>query len=352
MKQTGGDWNPANRPLFFFAGSYGRLHFDAEEWLGVDANRFANTTRVAEWSEDVPNPGSMKEMAVNRNIEGNQMFGNLFAVNDFADVNKPLDRRRHSWGEFEASIQAGIPTFLDSGVFYLTNVHKRNHSTSMDEALALAPEEIDNFDWLFDTYVELVNEYGDRLWGYNELDQGGMANKIRMRAKLEDLGLAPIPVYHPINDGWDYFDELAQGYDRICFGNVVQAPPGERRRLLMTAYQRHLKYPDLFIHFLGLTPNELQAGMPFDSADSSMWTYTFRYPHSVRLSAMGHKRWQLSPDLYTPMKADPATRVIAGNVTVADQWAVIESLVHWQARLESQTGLVRYPAPETVGVDL
>ena len=56
-----------------------------------------------------------------------------------------------------------------------------------------------------------------------EVDQGGRENKIKTRARLEKMGLRPIPVYHPLNDGWDYFDYLAENYDRICMGNVVNA---------------------------------------------------------------------------------------------------------------------------------
>ena len=62
---------------------------------------------------------------------------------------------------------------------------------------------------------------------------------------LEQMGLRPIPVYHPFNDGWDYFDYLAERYDRICFGNVVQADRETRKRLVATAWERHRKYPHL-----------------------------------------------------------------------------------------------------------
>ena len=62
--------------------------------------------------------------------------------------------------------------------------------------------------------------------------------------QAESLGLKPIPVYHPLLDGWDYFDELAAQYDRICFGNIVQAPAATRIRLLHTLWERHRRYPD------------------------------------------------------------------------------------------------------------
>jgi hypothetical protein len=53
--------------------------------------------------------------------------------------------------------------------------------------------------------VEHATTYADRLSGYTELDQGGRDHKRRTRTRLHDLGLNPIPVYHPFNDGWDYF---------------------------------------------------------------------------------------------------------------------------------------------------
>ncbi|MFF4819865.1 hypothetical protein ACFY2K_35415 [Kitasatospora sp. NPDC001309] len=175
-------------------------------------------------------------------------------------------------------LDAGHRVLLDSGIFWLTNQYKRAHGVSMDEALRLAPEEIDGFDGLYARYVELVRRHGDRLWGYIELDQGGRDNKIRTRARLEGEGLAPIPVYHPLVDGWDYFDELAQQYDRICFGNVVQAPAPVRLRLLHTLWERHRQYPDLWVHVLGLTVNEWCLAVPPDSCDSSTWLGPLRWP--------------------------------------------------------------------------
>ncbi|MFD7450356.1 hypothetical protein [Kitasatospora sp. NPDC059827] len=175
-------------------------------------------------------------------------------------------------------LDAGHQVLLDSGIFWLTNQYKRAHGVSMDEALRLAPEEIDGFDDLYARYVELVRRHGDRLWGYIELDQGGRDNKIRTRARLEDEGLTPIPVYHPLVDGWDYFDELAQQYDRICFGNVVQAPAPVRLRLLHTLWERHRQYPDLWVHVLGLTVNEWCLAVPPDSCDSSTWLGPLRWP--------------------------------------------------------------------------
>jgi hypothetical protein len=194
----------------------------------------------------------------------------LLAVNEFLakDCTRSLD---------ELLVVQRRNVFLDSGVYWLSTQHALEHGVSMDEALSLAPEKVSHFDELFDCYVDTVRRYGEHLWGYIEIDQGGRENKKRTRARLEALGLAPIPVYHPLNDGWDYFDELASQYDRICLGNVVRSHGQQRKRLLATAWERRRKYPHLWIHALGLTPNETTIAYPMNSCDSSTWITNVRY---------------------------------------------------------------------------
>ena len=109
---------------------------------------------------------------------------------------------------------------------------------TMDEVLSMAPEKLDGFDSLFDKYVRIIKEIGEESWGYIEIDQGGKDNKIKTRDRLHKLGFNPIPVYHPLVDGWDYFDYLAERYDRICLGNIVQAQNETRKRLLATMWER------------------------------------------------------------------------------------------------------------------
>lgn len=175
------------------------------------------------------------------------------------------------------AVNQGKKLFIDSGVFNLTNHHARAHNMTMDQVLGMAPDELDGFDALFDKYTRIVKEIGEKAWGYIEIDQGGMHNKIKTRDRLHGLGFNPIPVYHPLVDGWDYFDYLAQRYDRICFGNIVQADTETRKRILATAWERRRKYPDLWIHCLGLTANEFCLGFPLNSCDSSTWISTVRW---------------------------------------------------------------------------
>lgn len=198
----------------------------------------------------------------------------LVATNDNMTSDNDLIRR----------FDDGQTVMLDSGIFWLTNQHMRAHKgITMDTALSLAPEDIDGFDELFTRFVTLVKKHEDNLWGYVELDQGGRDNKIKTRARLEALGLRPMPVYHPLNDGWDYFDELASSYDRICVGNIVQAHTALRSKIIRTIWERHRDYPHLWIHGLGYTPNALLHSYPFDSVDSSTWLGPVRWWHLPKM---------------------------------------------------------------------
>lgn len=265
MKKTGGTFDPSKRGIIFLASVPAT----------IDISSRAHSDKLV----------AVNELQSNR---GTARSGNT--AHDIVE----------SW------LNAGHRVFLDSGIFNLTNEHMRAHGTTMDEALALAPDLIDGFDDLLRRYVEAVRLYGDRSWGYIELDQGGRENKIKTRAKLEEMGLRPIPVYHPINDGWDYFDELAKGYDRICIGNLVQASPAVRRRIMATISSRKRAYPELWIHALGVSPTPNLLSFPFDSADASTWL------HGVRWGA-----WHPKADMKTCGAMDQSFLYNVGEKTEA-----------------------------------
>lgn len=192
----------------------------------------------------------------------------LIAVNEIADSDYPL---------IEELLGRGVRLLIDSGVFALTMAHANRHGMHMDEALQLRPEDVDGFAALWKRYIDVGKRFGPRSWGYIEMDLGGVVGKRRLRAKAEDAGLRPMPVYHPLNDGWKYFDELASQYNRICCGNMVHSGEYIRKRLIWTICERKKRYPGLWIHFLGLTPNEHLHAFPFDSADSSTWLSVVRW---------------------------------------------------------------------------
>jgi hypothetical protein len=196
--------------------------------------------------------------------------------------------------------------------------------------------------------VQLVNRYGEQLWGYVELDQGGMASKKRIRQRLNDMGLRPMPVYHPLHDGWDYFDELAETHDRVCFGNVALADAPQRRRLVATAWERHRRYPDLWVHMLGLTPDDVLAGMPADSADSSTWLAPIRWPVGQREYALMHSLGSLPREFQYALgsDADGDTGATKAIVMAAVGCKVLQ--INWrnhQAALARHLDLPAYPPP-------
>lgn len=247
----------------------------------------------------------------------------------------------------ETWLDQGKKVFLDSGVFNLAMTHARNHNISHDQGLNLAPDEVDGFQDLFDRYVEIVRKYGDRLWGYVEIDQGGRENKIKTRAKLEALGLHPIPVYHPFGDGWDYFDELAKGYDRICHGNVVQAESPVRKRFVATAWERHRRYKYLWIHLLGLTPNLWLNALPIDSGDSSSWLATVRWT-THRVSSLGGPFGYLPHNFRYVLGSDPNDpNVGSQKATKLSAYQQYMDMRCWRAYLNDlqERGYSLYPPP-------
>lgn len=246
----------------------------------------------------------------------------------------------------ETWMNQGAKIFLDSGVFFLAMEHARKHGLTHDEGLNTPPQQIDGFETHLEKYLMLVKRLGAKLWGYVEVDLGGRENKIKTRAMLEGHGIAPIPVYHPFADGWDYFDYLAERYDRICFGNIVQANASTRKRLLATAWSRKRKYPDLWIHLLGYTPNQFLNAYPINSADSSTWISGLRWSgDKPRVALAGFSDLPLN------------FRYLLGSTYYSDQYqrgislgayTSHMNLLNWRNHLEAlkNQGLSDYARPE------
>lgn len=223
----------------------------------------------------------------------------LVAVNEVGPEDLP---KVQGW------IDNGRNVFIDSGVYSLAMRHAEKYGMSHDAALALAPEDVDGFPELYQRYIDIMKTVGDDTWGYIEIDFGGRDNKIKTRAKLEAQGLRPIPVYHPFADGLDYFDYLADTYDRICFGNVVQADRATRIRLVATAWERKRRKPNLWIHLLGLTPNEWLNAFPISSGDSSSWLSAIRWSGYIERTD-GRTMGALPKNFQYVLGSDPTSEV-------------------------------------------
>lgn len=205
---------------------------------------------------------------------------------------------------------------LDSGIFNLTMGHARAHNMTMDDALRLHPSEVDGWPELKDRYYEVATRFHSRLWGVIELDLGGKDVKPETRAMIEtDTGITPMPVYHPLNDGWDYYDTLASGYDRICYGNLVKASPPARLRLIHSAAERAKAYPYLWTHLLGVHPNENWLASPMrGSADSSSWLTALRWMPSWKDWSLLRMVAHMPPDLwYSKGTYDAAHTMVAAQ---------------------------------------
>jgi hypothetical protein len=199
---------------------------------------------------------------------------NLVAVNDLigpgarSDLDRVLD-------------DPAQKVLLDSGVFWLASTHAARYGLPLEQALGLPPDQLDGWERLLAAYVELARELEARLWGYVELDQGGPLYKQQTRDWLEAQGLRPIPVYHPLTDGWDYLDQLLEeGYDRLMIGNVVQARWEVRDRIILTVWERVRRHPHgrrPWVHLLGLGPYQTLAACPFNSTDTSNHIQSMQY---------------------------------------------------------------------------
>jgi len=224
---------------------------------------------------------------------------------------------------------------LDSGVYALASEHARATGKSMTEAFATPPDEMEGWNALYDKWCTLAGRFSDRLWGVIELDQGGRECVEVTRAQVaKDVGIVPIPVYHAFSDGWDYYDELAQGYDRLCYGGLLVTMPG-RIRLCWTAAERARQYPYLWTHLLGVTPAPwvLSLGLK-GSMDSSGWLGPCRWAASWRSWAMlqriGHMpngmTYLRGSDRRSDTGFDKAKRQMAASATF--QQETMRAVVH------------------------
>lgn len=249
----------------------------------------------------------------------------------------------------ERMLDSGTRLFFDSGIFALASDYARTKGIPMAEAWQTPPEQVPGFTELWDRYVRLCKKHGDRLWGYAELDLGGTESKRRLRDRLHAEGLSPIPIYHPLFDGWDYYDELASQYDRLAWANLAgHAGELTRKHMVTTAWERHRRYPHLWVHMLGMTPNQWMPGLPADSCDSSSWLRGVRWGigergmtclRSFSVTPRGF-RYSRGDNANPDAPAERAVRLAAANYHM--------NHVTWRRMLADQAevlGTVAYPEP-------
>lgn len=169
----------------------------------------------------------------------------------------------------KAYSKGGSNLLIDSGIFGLAATAAKAKGISHVEGLMTPPTEIVGWDKFIGNWKSLISEVKNNCWGYIEIDLGGTKQKIETRKMLEADGFKPIPVIHPMSDGWDYFDEMANKYDRLAIGNLVQSNARTRYHILKTVHQRRQGKGVKWIHALGITASPLWLSAPTESCDSS-----------------------------------------------------------------------------------
>jgi hypothetical protein len=263
------------------------------------------------------------------------------SVKQYPSLLVPMDRLDGGPdAALEEMLDSGQKIMLDSGVYALASDHARRHGIGVNDALALPPEQIEGFEENYRRYVSVVNRYGSRLWGYVEIDQGPTEQKRRTRARLHAEGLAPIPVYHPLSDGFEYFDELASGHDRVCWSNLARSGDDMRWRIAAMAFERaRLIYPDVWIHYLGLGLTPIFNAYSPDSADSSTWQNVLRwsgYREQSMLALFSYMPTNWKYLLGDNKDESPTSDRQALRMAVNGQLVRDGAWRHWQLRLEEE----------------
>jgi len=192
------------------------------------------------------------------------------------------------WNRIQTELSNGLQLLVDSGVFMLLQQWRSTRGMTWSQALAVPPPNISGFDKLRAKYIEIVRLQEDKLWGYIEIDLGGSDWKRRIRRELESEGLRPIPVYHPLVDPPEYFDELCSGYDRVCVGNLAKtADDGTYLPLMEWVFKRRSQYPHVWIHLLGHAVLPTLFAWEANSIDASSWMTDVIYGHGIRERAAG-----------------------------------------------------------------
>lgn len=187
----------------------------------------------------------------------------------------------------------GDEILLDSGIHTLGEANVKAKGISRQEALAIPPDECPGWAGMSEAYLSLLRLVGDKVWGYVESDQGGATWKREIRKRYHDAGFSPIPVYHPMVDPYEYFDELCEGFDRVAVGNIAFAETKDRLAIVNDVRQRAKRYPHVWMHGLGYTPDERVIALPWDSMDSSTWIVPLQYPLGMNEKAMGRNVYRL-----------------------------------------------------------
>ena len=178
---------------------------------------------------------------------------------------------------------------MDSGVFSLVSYYARLNNLSINDCFSLDISKFSGYDALFSKYLSLIDALRDYLWGYIEIDIGDAERKTKTRQELENSGYKPIPVWHALNDDFDYLEFLCQNYKCIAIGNLSQSSNDLRMKIIYAVSLVKRQYPDVWFHALGISPTKILFAYPFDSSDSSSYLAHIKYTLTPGVFAGGNE---------------------------------------------------------------
>lgn len=216
--------------------------------------------------------------------------------------------------ELASVLQSKVAVMLDSGVHSVLQAQMKKDKLTTVEAFSLKPAEVEGYEKVKATFIDLALRLGEQMWGYVELDFGGAEQKCIIRHELETRwNLRPIPVYHPLVDPPEYLDELCTKYDRICVGNLAHQAEAVRLRIAATIWHRMRAYPGVWVHGLGAAPDQRANAFGYQSVDASSWLVQVQYPIGFTERAMGQPVHRLDHE-YRPERGttDPEKSSVKG----------------------------------------
>ncbi len=126
-------------------------------------------------------------------------------------------------------------------------------------------------------YAAFIRRFGHWFEAYSNLDD--MTDPARTwdnQRRLEDLGLAPIPVFHT-GEPFTWLERYIERYRYIALGKII--PHTANRRAIVPWICKAFKLAGgrAVFHGFGCTNWQLVCMFPWYSVDSSSWGASFRY---------------------------------------------------------------------------
>jgi hypothetical protein len=126
-------------------------------------------------------------------------------------------------------------------------------------------------------YGQWIKKYSDIFTVYANLDVIGNAEETLENQKiLENMGLAPLPVFHTGED-WSVLEYYINNYQYIGLGGMVPYMRREKTIMPWIIKAFRMAKGKSVYHGLGATSWSVMSKLPWYSVDSSSWGAGFRY---------------------------------------------------------------------------